>query len=464
MKTYDIIVIGGGGGLKVALSAAGMGMKTAMIEQEAVGGTCLNRGCIPSKMLIYPTTLPRIVREARRINVSFPSKASVRFKSLIRRISATVDAISDTQRKKIKHTPNLDFYPSHGEFIAGRVLRVGKAEITARKVFIATGSRPQIPDIDGLRETPFMTSREALRRTKLPGRLLVIGGGLIAVELGGAYGAAGAKVEFIVRNRFLRNEDAEIAKAFSDIFGGFHTVHQEFTPVRVDYDAGLFAVTCKNKLGRAKVFSGDALLVAAGVKPCTDALGLENTKIRTDEKGFVLVNDRLQTDVRGVYALGDCVGNYFFRHTVNYEAQYLVRTVLKGAKEGAIDYGPVPHAVFGVPEIAAVGMTEQQAADEGRDYCVGKASYADSNAGLARGYQYGFVKILVDRATRQILGAHILGDQASDMIHLFVVLMKKEGTLDDLLDMIWVHPALPEVARDAARDAERQMRKRIINK
>jgi mycothione reductase len=257
-----------------------------------------------------------------------------------------------------------------------------------------------------------------------------------------------------VRTRLLRQEDNEIAEAFSHAFGEVHSVCAGFIPVRVDYDAGLFSVTCRNAAGEHRVFAGDALLVATGVAPCTNDLGLQNTDIATNQDGFIQVDDRLRTNVSGVYALGDCVGNYLYRHTANYEADYLVRTVFQDGKEGPIDYGPVPHAVFSVPEIAGVGMTEEQAVEQGKDYVVGRAPYADSNAGLARGYEVGFVKLLVERPTRRILGAHILGDEASDMIHLFIAMMKKEGTLDDLLDMIFIHPSLPEIARDAARDAK----------
>ena len=456
MKTYDIVVIGSGGGMKIALPAASMGLKTAFIEQSAVGGTCLNRGCIPSKMLIYPTQLPGLIREAHRINITSDSNARVEVAALVKRISETVDRMSANQQSKIEHTPNLDFYGVHAEFISDRVLRAGEDELTAEKVFIATGARPQIPDIPGLADTPFMTSREALRRTDLPDSLLVIGAGYIAVELGGAYAAVGTSVEFIVRSRFLRQEDSEVAEAFSHVFGRAHSVHTGVVPMRVDYDSGSFSVTCKDTSGQQRVFTGDALLVATGVMPCTDDLGLQDTGIKTDQNGFVRVDNRLRTDVEGVYALGDCVGNYLFRHTVNYEGDYLVRTVLQGGADEPIDYGPVPHAVFSAPEIAGVGMTEQQAFEQHKHYVVGKASYADSNAGLARGYRHGFVKVLVERSTRRILGAHILGDEASDMIHLFIAMMKKEGTLDDLLDMIFIHPALPEIARDAARDAKSQ--------
>lgn len=457
MKEYDVLVIGAGGGLKIALHAARMGLKTALVEQEAIGGTCLNRGCIPSKMLIYPGMLLEGIRRAGRINIHGTEKATLQFPQLVRRIAATVDEMEAGRRQQVEQTANLDFYPEHGEFCSDRILRAGGEELTAKRIFIASGSRPLLPDIPGLEGTPFMTSREALRRTQLPKRLLVIGAGYIAVELGAAYAAAGAEVEFIVRSRFLRKEDTEVAEEFSRIFQQSHTVHLGWTPVQVDYESGFFSISCRDAAGRTRVLAGDALLAAAGVKPCTDELGLEKTRIRVDKDGLIRVDGRLQTDVDGVYALGDCVGNYLYRHTANYESEYLIRTVLEGVSQEPIDYGPVPHAVFSVPEIASVGLTEQQASQRGLDYRVGRASYPDSNVGLARGYSYGFVKILIERSSRQILGAHILGDEASNMIHLFIALMKKKGTLDDLLGMIWIHPALPEVARDAARNAQEQM-------
>ncbi|MFC1764762.1 dihydrolipoyl dehydrogenase family protein [Planctomycetota bacterium] len=459
MKDYDVIVIGSGGGMKVALPAAAMGLKTALLERESVAGTCLNRGCIPSKMLIYPTELPGLIRAAQRVNVFSATTPTLDFPALIERISLTVDGMSAAQRTALEQTPHLDFYPQHGEFVGERVVCIGQEELRGDKVFIATGSRPMIPAIPGLADTPFMTSREALRRTNLPERLLVIGAGYIAVELGGAYAAAGSDVAFIVRSRFLRHEDTDVAEEFSRVFEQRHTVHQGCTPVHIAFQNGSFAVTCRDSSEKSIVLEGDALLVATGVTPCTDDLGLDKTKVKIDAWGHIQVDGTLRTHCPGVYALGDCIGHYLYRHTVNYEGEYLVRTVLKGESRTPLDYGPVPHAVFSHPEIAGVGLTESQAQEQGHEVVVGRACYTDSNAGLARGYDHGFVKLLIDRPTRRILGAHILGAEASNLIHLFIAVMKTGGTLDHLLDMIFIHPALPEVARDAARDVQRQCRR-----
>ena len=451
-QEYDVIVIGSGGGMKIALPAARMGLKTALIEQDAVAGTCLNRGCIPSKMLIYPSELPGQLQEARRINVKCDTRPTIDFSALISRISQTVDAMSTSQRDALLSMPNLDFLPEHAEFIEDKVIQAGHHVITAPKIFIATGSRPMIPDIPGLKTTPFMTSQEALRRTSLPERLIVIGASYIAVELGAAYAGAGAQVDFIVRSRFLRHEDQEIAQVFAERFSQTHRVHQGAAPTKVAFEKGLFTVT----IGAQKLQS-DALLVATGTMPCTDNLGLNNTGLHITKQGLIQVTDYLQTAVTGVYALGDCIGNFFFRHTVNYEGEYLVRTVLENGPNLPLDYGPVPHAIFTNPEVAGVGLTEEQARTQGQDYVVGRAAYADSNAGLARGYDHGLAKLLIDRPTHRILGAHILGPEASNLIHLVILAMKTHATLDDLLDMIFIHPALPEIARDAARDARQQL-------
>ena len=394
-KQYDVIVIGSGGGMKIALPAAKMGLKTALIERDAVAGTCLNRGCIPSKMLIYPSELPGLIQDAKRINVHCPTRPTVDFSALTTRISQTVDGMSEHQRQNLLQTENLDFISEHATFLSDNLIQAGPHHLTAPKIFIATGGKPAIPNIPGLADTPFMTSTEALRRTDLPKRLIVIGASYIAVELGTAYAGAGAQVDFIVRSHFLRHEDQEIASLFAEKFGQHHTIHQGSEPSKIVYDQGQFSVHLPNQILQA-----DALLVATGTVPCTDDLGLAHTSIQTHGSGYIQVNDRLQTHAPGVYALGDCVGHYLFRHTVNYEGDYLVRTVLENGPDVPLDYGPVPHAIFSHPEVAGVGLTEEQAKAQGFNLVIGRGNYADSNAGLARGYDHGLAKLLIDRPTR----------------------------------------------------------------
>lgn len=456
MKKTDVIVIGSGGGTKIAVPAAQRGLTVALIEEDAFGGTCLNRGCIPSKMLIHPTEVAEHARHAHRLGLDVAGELRLRFGDIMQRIGRKVGETSATVRKGHETHPGITVHSGHAVFVSDKVVMVNGETLTADKIFIATGSRPELPPVEGLAGTPYITSREALQLSAVPPSMLVLGAGYIAVELGGAYRAYGCDVHFLVRSRFLRGLDDDVTAEFECGFLPHHTVHKPFTLNKISHDGSRFQVHGRYPDGSGDVVTGDTLLVAAGVVPETDRLGLENTAIVRDEKGFVRVNDQLQTAVPGVYALGDCVGNYFFRHTVNYEGEYLMRTAFGPAPSPALDYGPVPYAVFTTPQIAGVGASANELERDGVDYVVGKATYADSTPGMARVSEVGFVKVLVDRGSRRILGAHIVGDEAATMIHLFIAMMKMGGTLDDLLDMIFIHPALPEIARDAVRDAARR--------
>ena len=188
-------------------------------------------------------------------------------------------------------------------------------------------------------------------------------------------------------------------------------------------------------------------------------MGLENTDIDRNDSGFISVDGQLQTSVPGVYAMGDCNGNYFFRHTVNFEGEFLMRVLFEEPSSETINYGAVPHAVFTYPQVAGVGKTEDELIAEGTDYVRGYTRYIHTAMGMARQSDHGFVKLLIAREDKKILGAHIIGDEASDMLHTVIALMYKAGTLDDLLNMIYIHPALPEAVRDAARDARDQLKK-----
>jgi len=454
MKKYDVIVIGSGGGSKITSPAAKLGLKVASIEKDRLGGTCLNRGCIPSKMLIHPAYLATHIKEAHKFDIHLNPNFSVDFAKLITRISQTVDADSDQIETGYKRNPNIDFYPVSARFIDNKTLEVNGEKITADKIFIATGARPSIPNIPGLEGTPYMTSTEALRNLKLPKRLIVLGAGYIAVELGYAYRALGSEVHFLVRSKFLRAEDTQVADEFTRVFTQLCNVHFGAVPSRVEYNDGMFRVTYQKQDGGTEQLNADALLVATGVTPNTDNLGLENTSIQRTEKGFLKVDDHLRTAVPGVWAMGDCVGNYLFRHSVNFEGEYLFRTIFTEKKDEPLRYPPVPHAVFSYPQIAGVGKTEEQLKKEGADYVVGLNPYKSSGMGMALLSDHGFCKILIDRKDRRILGAHIVGEEASDMIHILIAFMNKQGTIDDLLNMIYIHPALPEIVRNAARKAQ----------
>ncbi len=454
MKSYDVLVIGSGGGGKITSPAAKLGLKVAVIEEAALGGTCLNRGCIPSKMLIHPADVALSIQEAAKFDINVDPMYSVDFAKLVQRISTTVDGDSQKIEVGYNKNPNISFYRGRGKFVADKVVRVNGEELTADKIFIATGARPHIPEIPGLQGTPFMTSTEALRNTKLPRKMTVLGGGYIAVELGHAYGALGTEVHFLVRSKLVRHEDWQVAEEFQRVFSKFYNVHLGIVPVKIQYQNNVFTVTYRQANGQELAMTADALLVATGVVPNTDDLGLKNTRIKLHSGGFIKVNDRLQTDVTGVYALGDCVGNYLYRHSVNFEGEYLFRTVFVDKSDEPIDYPSMPHAIFTHPQIAGVGKTEDALKAAGVDYVVGLNHYQDSAMGMALLSDHGFAKILIDRKSRRLLGAHIIGAEAANMIHMLIAFMNMNATLDDLLKMIYIHPALPEVVRNAARRAK----------
>jgi len=457
MKKYDVIVIGSGGGAKIISPAARLGLKVASIEKDALGGTCLNRGCIPSKMLIHPADVAQEIREAAKFDIHNDPNFTVDFNKLVTRISNTIDRDSAGIVAGYTKNPNIDYYHDKAHFVSNKVVSISGEEITADKIFIGVGARPQIPNIEGLTDTPFMTSTEALRHLTLPKSLIVIGASYIAVELGHAYGAFGCDVHFLVRSRFLRAEDSQVAEEFSRVFSQKYNVHIGARPSSVEYAKGMFKVTYEDRKGQTHTIEAEGLLVATGIVPNNDTLALQNTDIALTSKGFVKVDEYLQTTVDGVYAMGDCVGNFFFRHSVNFEGEYLFNTVFGEGLAEPINYPPIPHAIFSNPQVAGVGKTEDELKEDGVDYVAGVNPYIKSAMGMALLSDYGFCKILIARSTRKILGAHIIGPEASNMIHMVIALMNKNGTLDDLLNMIYIHPALPEIVRNAARLAKRAL-------
>jgi dihydrolipoamide dehydrogenase len=454
MKTYDLIVIGSGGGTKISTPSAKAGHKVAIIEKEDLGGTCLNRGCIPSKMFIHPANQLKQARELPKYFINHTGEFEVDFMNLANHITDEITTDSVGIGKGYEQIETLDLYRGAASFVDDHTVLVNGEELTAPLIIIATGSRPSIPPIPGLAGTPFITSREALRPEKLPKRLLVIGGGYIASELGHAYRQLGSETIFFVRDIYLAREDETIQAAFQTAFEREHPTYYDTKDLTVDYHDGTFTVRGTSPSGEAIEESGDGLFIATGVVPNTDGLGLDNTAIERNERGYVTVNDYLETTVPGVYALGDVAGNYLFRHSVNFEGEYLYDQLFGGAEKAPIDYPPMPHAVFSNPEIAGVGMTEQELRAAGANYLAVTHAYENSAQGMARRPDVGLVKLLFDRDTRELLGAHIIGEEAATMVHQLILAMTMKATSTDLLRMIYIHPALPEIVRNAVRKAE----------
>lgn len=455
MKSFDVIVIGSGAGLNVAAAAAEQGLKVAIIEEGPLGGTCLNRGCIPSKIVIHSAETAEIINNASKFGLT-ATLNKVNFNAVTSRASATVDSDARSIEKNITSERNPVLFKGRGKFVDKKIIEVNGEKITGKKIVIAAGARPFIPPIPGLNTVPYITSTEALRQTKLPHSMIILGGGYIGVELGFFYAALGTKVTIVQRNSTLiPREDKDIAAALTSIWKKKYHLLLNTDALKVESDGKKIAVTVKTGTKTTKI-SAEKLLVATGVKPNTDTLALEKCGIEMTKQGFIKVNKFMETNIKNVWALGDIAGIYLFRHSANLEADYVLNNII-GTKK-AVDYYPMPHAIFTEPQIAGVGLTEQEAIEQKKKYVIGKYDYKDTGMGEALAEKDGFVKLLVDPATKEILGCHIMGPQASVLLHEVTVAMKagKNKALYLLRNTVHVHPALSEVVSRAALNVDIQ--------
>ena len=293
--------------------------------------------------------------------------------------------------------------------------------------------------------------------------MVVIGGGYIAVELWHVYGAAWTDIHFLVRSGMIKNEDKDIREVFEKDFSKRYNVHFWISPTKIEYKNDIFYTTVVDKNWNENVMESDALFVATWVRPMTDWLWLENTDVTINKRWYIEADEYLETKALGVYALGDVVWNYLFRHSVNFEGEYLLREhYSNNTEKSLIEYPPVPHAIFTYPQIAGVWVTEDELMKEWKtlwiDYETGKHNYINSAMGSAMKTDVWFVKLIAEKKTWKLLWAHILWEKSSDIIHMMIVLISAGETVDFMLDkMIFIHPALSEVIRNAARKLQSKL-------
>lgn len=448
-ELYDILVIGAGAGTKLVTPPSLIGKKVAVFERESPGGTCLNRGCIPSKMVIYPSELLRIPDLAKRFGFDFSVAPNIDQMGIFERVNSTVKKDSDSIPIAYEKNPNITYIPKEVYFLDDQTVSDGSKEYKAKNIIIATGTRPKLPEITGLKDTPYWTSREALQPPKFPKSMIVIGAGFIGLELGAAYQALGCDVTGLTRTEILRGIDSEIRAEFES-----HPpfpIHDHFTIEKVEYRENQFFLSGVDKFGAKHALYAESLLVATGITPNTEALKLFNTNIKTNSLGFIQVNEYLETNVPNIYAFGDVIGKFFFRHSANFEGEYLFDQLFVNETRRPIEYPPMPSAIFTHPQIATVGATEAELIKNKISYWKGINPYSSSAMGMARLSDSGFVKILVCKKTETVLGAHIIGDEASNMIHQIILGMTMKLKLDDYLRMIYIHPAISEIVRNAFR-------------
>lgn len=448
MKEFDAIVVGAGSGLDVASAYAKRGDKVAVVEPGPLGGTCLNRGCIPSKMLIHRADVVEQVRNSEKFHIDADVN-SVDFQSIVKEVNQSVSQDAQNIKKGVKSSKNHTLYETEASFVDEKVLDVDGEKITADKIFVAAGTRPMIPPVDGLDQVDFMTSRDALKLQQQPESMVIIGGGYIAVEMAHFYGELGTDVTIIeMADSLVGREDREVAEKFTEVASEKYDVNLELKASKVEEVGGKKKVVAEDKNGNMHSFAAEKLLVAAGRVPNTDRLKVEEAGIETDDRGFVKTDKHMETNVDGVYALGDIAGNYLFKHSANLEAKHAYRNAVSG-NEHPVDYTAMPHAIFSSPRIAGVGKTEQQLEEEDAEYVSAKYDYSNTGMGMAIKEEDGFVKVLAD-PDGQILGCHIIGPEASTLIHEVLVAMKAgSGNVSDIKDTVHIHPALNEVVKRA---------------
>lgn len=431
------MVVGSGAGLDVASYAAGSGMSVALIEEGPLGGTCLNRGCIPSKMLIHYADVAQTIGESAKFGIKSKIE-NIDFASIVKRVSEFVDAESDKIEKSVRAAGNPVLYKIRSKFIGPKRMQVGEEIIEADKVFIVGGTRPFAPPIAGLSETPYLDSTKALRLTKQPEHLIVIGGGYIAAELAHFFGSLGTKITILVREeKMLDNEDEEIADWFTRKFSQKYNILLKTEAETVSFRDNGFKIRLKD----GRKLAADQLLVATGRIPNTDILDVKASGVETDEKGYIKADDYLETNVKGIWAFGDIIGILPFRHTANDQVKCTVRNAFSGQKE-PFDPFAIGHAVFSSPQVGGVGKTEQELKRNGVKYRTGRAELKYTGMGGAL-MENGLAKVLVDEQNN-ILGCHIIGPQASILIHEAIVAMKVNGKAEAITDSVYIHPALPE--------------------
>jgi mycothione reductase len=450
VEKYDLIVIGSGAGMNVASRAVRAGKRVAVVERGPMGGTCLNTGCIPSKILIYPADVIRELQDAREIGVQ-GTITDVDFPLVLRRMRSFVATDREQMEEGASMVESLRVYRDTGEFVADYRLKVGGETIAAPRIVIASGARTLVPPIEGLEEVGYIDHASVLALETLPESLVIIGGGYIACEYGHFFSALGTKVTVLeMMPRLLLGEDPEISEVVRGRFSRYVEVHTGHRVVKVEKREGSKAVIAvDDESGEERRFVAEEVMLAAGVRSNADLLKPEKTGVETDDRGWIKTDQYLQTTKKDIWALGDATGRFMFRHTANYEAEVVWINAFTGHKH-PVDYHAVPHAVYGYPQVGAVGLTEEQAREVGHEILVGRARYMDVTKGYAMGEEDGMVKVVVEQGSSRILGCHIVGPHAAILVQQIVYLMNAgERDYLPLADSQVIHPALSEVVLNA---------------
>ena len=450
MKEFDAIVIGAGqAGVPLAKKLANSGLRTVLIEKRWVGGTCINDGCTPTKAMVASARMAYQASRSADLGIIIPSY-EVDFKSVMARKSTIVAQFRGGSLAGIEKTKNLSLVYGEARFINDNTIYVNSKDgsfenYTAKSIFINTGASPFIPDIDGVDEINYLTSTSILELEAVPEHLLIVGGGYIGMEFGQMFKRFGAKVTLLEKGPLLLpKEDADACEVMTEIF------NQEGIDILTDAKAVKFEKG-KNKeiiatidlKGKSTKLTCSHVLLASGRKPQTEFLGLENTSIECDPHGHIKVNEFLETAAKGVYALGDVKGGPAFTH-ISYNDYVVVTKNILDHEHKSIKGRMVPYCMFTDPQLGRIGITETEAKEQGLDYLVAKIPMKNVARAIETAEIRGFMKAVVDKNTRQILGATIIGEQGGEIMTVLQMAMMGNITFDEIRFAIFAHPLYAE--------------------
>ena len=456
MSQFDVVIIGSGpGGYVSAIRCAQLGMKTAIIEKyETLGGTCLNVGCIPSKALLASSHHYSELQHFADHGIEVSGEVKVNLQKMIARKQSVVDQTSGGV-KFLMDKNNVTVFNGLGSFEDATHVKISKADgsseiIEAKNIIIATGSKPANLPFINLDKERIITSTEALKLPEVPKHLVIIGGGVIGIELGQVYLRLGSQVSVVeYLDRIIPGMDASLSKELTKVLKKqgmkFYVSHKVKSVVR---DGNSVQIQAENAKGETVTFDGDYSLVSVGRKPFTAGLDAEKAGVKISDRGMVEVNDHLQTNISNIYAIGDVVRGAMLAHKAEEEG-VMVAEILAGQKPH-IDYNLIPGVVYTWPEVSAVGKTEEQLKEAGIEYKAGSFPFKALGRARAGGDTDGFVKILADAKTDEVLGVHMIGARCADLIAEAVTAMEFRASAEDISRMSHAHPTFAEAIKEAA--------------
>ncbi len=458
-RDLHIAIVGSGAGaFAAAIRAAERGARVTLIESAILGGTCVNVGCVPSKILIRAG---RVVGQAARHGLEGVERRRLKVDNRLRlrQQQQRVEALRQAKYQAVlEANPMITLLTGHGRLIDANTLAVtlpdgGERRVSADRILLATGSRARIPPIPGLSDTPFWTSTEALESERIPQHLLVLGGSVVALELAQAYLQLGAEVTLLTRGRLLSREDSLIGETLAELLGkqGMRVL-EHCRAERVGYDQGLF--TLRSSAGE---LSGDALLVAAGRQANSENLGLERVGVATDDEGRIVVDTRLQTSVPGIYAVGDCTQLPRFVYVAAAAGTRAAINMTGG--EAELDLSVLPQVVFTEPQVASVGLDEVAARQRGMDVDVRVLPMGQVPRALADFETQGFIKLLIERSSGRLLGAQMLCQQAAEIVQTAAAAIRHGETASQLSEQLFVYLSWAEGLKLAAQSFYQELDK-----